>query len=158
MELLRGGLGRITSAKHPGRQNSSASLSLVTESFPHMCEQAAGGRQAEGGEEPGAGPGEPGALAPSSEVCHVNRRCERQQFSCQTSGRGRTLAIMSLRILVTVTAVGFWVLCTLCPTPAAYGPLNHACCVKYTRTPLAFRVIKGYYEQDSREVCRISAI
>ncbi|XP_026887445.2 C-C motif chemokine 20 [Electrophorus electricus] len=65
---------------------------------------------------------------------------------------------MSLRILVTVTAVGFWVLCTLCPTPAAYGPLNHACCVKYTRTPLAFRVIKGYYEQDPREVCRISAI
>lgn len=38
------------------------------------------------------------------------------------------------------------------------GPLNHACCVKYTRTPLDFNVIKGFAEQSSREVCRIDAI
>lgn len=38
------------------------------------------------------------------------------------------------------------------------GPLNYACCVKYTRTPLPFKLIKGFIEQSSREVCRIDAI
>lgn len=38
------------------------------------------------------------------------------------------------------------------------GPLTHACCVKYTRTPLDFKLIKGFAEQSSREVCRIDAI
>ncbi|XP_076829060.1 C-C motif chemokine 20 [Brachyhypopomus gauderio] len=65
---------------------------------------------------------------------------------------------MSLRLLVTITAVAFWVLCTLCVTSAAYGPLNHACCVKYTRTPLSLGMVKGFYEQSSLEVCRINAI
>uniref|UniRef100_A0A672SFN6 Chemokine interleukin-8-like domain-containing protein n=1 Tax=Sinocyclocheilus grahami TaxID=75366 RepID=A0A672SFN6_SINGR len=35
------------------------------------------------------------------------------------------------------------------------GPLNYACCVKYTRNPLPFGAIKGFIEQSSREVCRI---
>ncbi|KAI4891432.1 hypothetical protein NFI96_018615 [Prochilodus magdalenae] len=39
-----------------------------------------------------------------------------------------------------------------------YGPLNHACCVQYTRNPVAFNLIKGYIEQSSRDVCRIDAI
>ncbi|XP_051737436.1 C-C motif chemokine 20 [Ctenopharyngodon idella] len=38
------------------------------------------------------------------------------------------------------------------------GPLNYACCVKYTRTPLPFKLIKGFIEQSSLEVCRIDAI
>uniref|UniRef100_A0A672SI83 Chemokine interleukin-8-like domain-containing protein n=1 Tax=Sinocyclocheilus grahami TaxID=75366 RepID=A0A672SI83_SINGR len=38
------------------------------------------------------------------------------------------------------------------------GPLNYACCVKYTRNPLPFGAIKGFIEQSSREVCRIDAI
>ncbi|KAA0718794.1 Testis-specific serine/threonine-protein kinase 5 [Triplophysa tibetana] len=41
---------------------------------------------------------------------------------------------------------------------STYGPLNHACCVKYTRKPLPFGLIKGYIEQSSLEVCRIDAI
>ncbi|XP_036410700.1 C-C motif chemokine 20 [Megalops cyprinoides] len=43
-------------------------------------------------------------------------------------------------------------------TATAYGPLNHACCVKYTVKPLPFSTIKGFIEQSSREVCRIDAI
>nr|AXF84126.1 chemokine ligand 20a [Ctenopharyngodon idella] len=31
------------------------------------------------------------------------------------------------------------------------GPLNYACCVKYTRTPLPFKLIKGFIEQSSLE-------
>ncbi len=38
------------------------------------------------------------------------------------------------------------------------GPLNYACCVKYTHNPLPFGVIKGFMEQKSTEVCRIDAI
>ncbi|XP_046708089.1 C-C motif chemokine 20 [Silurus meridionalis] len=68
------------------------------------------------------------------------------------------LAIMSLKGLVTVVFVGCWFLCMFCLTTDAYGPLTHACCVKYTRTPLDFKLIKGFAEQSSREVCRIDAI
>ncbi|XP_072543073.1 C-C motif chemokine 20 [Salminus brasiliensis] len=65
---------------------------------------------------------------------------------------------MSAKGLVAIAFVACWLLCTLCPTSAAYGPQNHACCVKYTRKPLDFKLIKGYIEQSSREVCRIDAI
>lgn len=44
------------------------------------------------------------------------------------------------------------------PCVISDGPLNHACCVKYTKKPLPFGLIKGYIEQSSREVCRIDAI
>ncbi|KAJ8357035.1 hypothetical protein SKAU_G00198290 [Synaphobranchus kaupii] len=40
----------------------------------------------------------------------------------------------------------------------AFGPLNHACCVKYTVKPLPISMIKGYVMQSSQEVCRIDAI
>ncbi|XP_066538174.1 C-C motif chemokine 20 [Hoplias malabaricus] len=65
---------------------------------------------------------------------------------------------MTVKGLITVVLAGCWGLFLLCPKSDAYGPLNHACCVKYTRTPLSFNVIKGYIEQSSREVCRIDAI
>ncbi|KAG9273787.1 C-C motif chemokine 20-like [Astyanax mexicanus] len=67
-------------------------------------------------------------------------------------------AVMSAKGVVSIIVVACWVLCTLCPTSAAYGPLTHACCVKYTRTPVPFKLIKGYIEQSSLEVCRINAI
>ncbi|KAJ8270384.1 hypothetical protein GJAV_G00113820 [Gymnothorax javanicus] len=41
---------------------------------------------------------------------------------------------------------------------SAFGPMNHACCVKYTVKPLPFNSIKGYVEQSSKEICRIDAI
>ncbi|XP_060777746.1 C-C motif chemokine 20 [Neoarius graeffei] len=65
---------------------------------------------------------------------------------------------MSLKGLVTIVFAGCWLLCMFCLTTDAYGPMNHACCVKYTRTPLDFNLIKGFAEQSSREVCRIDAI
>ncbi|KAL7879604.1 hypothetical protein SRHO_G00018580 [Serrasalmus rhombeus] len=67
-------------------------------------------------------------------------------------------AIMSAKGLVAIALISCGVLCTLSPTTATYGPMNHACCVKYTRKPVAFSLIKGYFEQSSREVCRIDAI
>ncbi|KAM9501487.1 C-C motif chemokine 20 [Clarias gariepinus] len=66
--------------------------------------------------------------------------------------------MMSLKGLVTIVSAGVWLLCMFCQQTDAYGPMNHACCVKYTRTPLDFKVIKGFAEQSSREVCRIDAI
>ncbi|KAK9979061.1 hypothetical protein ABG768_012507 [Culter alburnus] len=60
--------------------------------------------------------------------------------------------------LVTITLISGILLSLFPHTPAAYGPLNYACCVKYTRTPLPFKLIKGFIEQSSREVCRIDAI
>ncbi|KAL4624745.1 C-C motif chemokine 20-like [Arapaima gigas] len=50
------------------------------------------------------------------------------------------------------------VLSTFFYTASTYGPLNHACCVKYTHKPLPFHIIKGFIEQSSAEVCRIDAI
>ncbi|XP_018611732.1 C-C motif chemokine 20 [Scleropages formosus] len=50
------------------------------------------------------------------------------------------------------------ILSMLSSTVSTYGPLTHACCVKYTRKPLPFHLIKGYIEQSSLEVCRIDAI
>ncbi|KAL7876472.1 hypothetical protein AOLI_G00114350 [Acnodon oligacanthus] len=67
-------------------------------------------------------------------------------------------AIMSAKGLVAIALISCVVLCSLSPTTATYGPMNHACCVKYTRKPVAFSLIKGYFEQSSREVCRIDAI
>ncbi|XP_053486064.1 C-C motif chemokine 20 isoform X1 [Ictalurus furcatus] len=71
---------------------------------------------------------------------------------------------MSLKVLTNVFA-GCWLLCMFCLTTDALslysnlnGPLKHACCVKYTRTPVNFNQIKGFAEQSSREVCRIDAI
>ncbi|TRY99691.1 hypothetical protein DNTS_029431 [Danionella cerebrum] len=62
---------------------------------------------------------------------------------------------MSLAAITLVSSV----LLNLFPqTPEAYGPLNFACCVKYTRKPVPFAVIKGFIEQSSIEVCRIDAI
>ncbi|XP_067308565.1 C-C motif chemokine 20 [Pseudorasbora parva] len=60
--------------------------------------------------------------------------------------------------LITVIVLSSILLSLFPHTPAAYGPLNYACCVKYTRNPLPFGVIKGFIEQSSREVCRIDAI
>ncbi|KAK7163458.1 hypothetical protein R3I93_007497 [Phoxinus phoxinus] len=60
--------------------------------------------------------------------------------------------------LVSITLISTILLSLFPHTPAAYGPLNYACCVKYTRNPLPFGVIKGFIEQSSREVCRIDAI
>ncbi|XP_051556403.1 C-C motif chemokine 20-like [Myxocyprinus asiaticus] len=60
--------------------------------------------------------------------------------------------------LVAVALFSSIVLSLIPQTPAAYGPLNYACCVKYTRNALPFGVIKGFIEQSSREVCRIDAI
>ncbi|XP_051985267.1 C-C motif chemokine 20 [Xyrauchen texanus] len=60
--------------------------------------------------------------------------------------------------LATITLVSCIVLSLVPQTPAAYGPLNYACCVKYTRNPLPFGLIKGFIMQSSREVCRIDAI
>ncbi|XP_051989386.1 C-C motif chemokine 20-like [Xyrauchen texanus] len=60
--------------------------------------------------------------------------------------------------LVTVALFSSIVLSLIPQTPAAYGPLNYACCVKYTRKALPFGVIKGFIQQSSREVCRIDAI
>ncbi|XP_059418744.1 C-C motif chemokine 20-like [Carassius carassius] len=60
--------------------------------------------------------------------------------------------------LLTTTLISSILLSLFPHTPAAYGPLNYACCVKYTRNPLPLRVIKGFIEQSSREVCRIDAI
>uniref|UniRef100_A0A8C2IU39 Chemokine interleukin-8-like domain-containing protein n=1 Tax=Cyprinus carpio TaxID=7962 RepID=A0A8C2IU39_CYPCA len=60
--------------------------------------------------------------------------------------------------LLTITLISSILLSLFPQTPAAYGPLNYACCVKYTRNPLPFGVIKGFIEQSSREVCRIDAI
>ncbi|XP_027004357.1 C-C motif chemokine 20 [Tachysurus fulvidraco] len=65
---------------------------------------------------------------------------------------------MFLKGTVTIVFAGCWLLCMLCLTTDAYGPLNHACCIKYTRTPVDFKMIKGFAEQSSREVCRIDAI
>ncbi|TSO57302.1 C-C motif chemokine 20 [Bagarius yarrelli] len=65
---------------------------------------------------------------------------------------------MSLKGTLTIVFAGIWLLCMCCQKTDAYGPLNHACCIKYTRTPLDFKVIKGYAVQSSREVCRIDAI
>ncbi|XP_005171405.2 C-C motif chemokine 20 [Danio rerio] len=60
--------------------------------------------------------------------------------------------------LVSITLISIVFLSLLPHTPKAYGPLNYACCVKYTRTPLPFGVIAGFIEQSSLEVCRIDAI
>ncbi|XP_077077876.1 C-C motif chemokine 20-like [Siphateles boraxobius] len=60
--------------------------------------------------------------------------------------------------LVSITLISSILLILFPHTSAAYGPLNYACCVKYTRNPLPFGVIKGFIEQSSREVCRIDAI
>ncbi|XP_055059128.2 C-C motif chemokine 20 [Misgurnus anguillicaudatus] len=60
--------------------------------------------------------------------------------------------------VVTVALISSLLLCLFPQTPAAYGPMNYACCVKYTREPLPFSWIKGYIEQSSREVCRMDAI
>ncbi|XP_016349815.1 C-C motif chemokine 20 [Sinocyclocheilus anshuiensis] len=60
--------------------------------------------------------------------------------------------------LLTITLISSILISLFPHTPAAYGPLNYACCVKYTRNPLPFGVIKGFIEQSSREVCRIDAI
>ncbi|XP_016101785.1 C-C motif chemokine 20 [Sinocyclocheilus grahami] len=60
--------------------------------------------------------------------------------------------------LLTITLISSILLSLFPHTPAAYGPLNYACCVKYTRNPLPFGAIKGFIEQSSREVCRIDAI
>ncbi|XP_016365462.1 C-C motif chemokine 20 [Sinocyclocheilus rhinocerous] len=60
--------------------------------------------------------------------------------------------------LLTITLISSILLSLFPHTPAAYGPLNYACCVKYTRNPLPFGVIKGFIEQSSLEVCRIDAI
>ncbi|KAJ8384313.1 hypothetical protein AAFF_G00206700 [Aldrovandia affinis] len=60
--------------------------------------------------------------------------------------------------LIAATLLLACLLSVLSHTARAYGPLNHACCVKYTQKPLPFKVIKGFIEQSSREVCRIDAI
>ncbi|KAF4117591.1 C-C motif chemokine 20 [Onychostoma macrolepis] len=60
--------------------------------------------------------------------------------------------------LFTITLISSVLLSLFPHTPAAYGPLNYACCVKYTHNPLPFGVIKGFVEQKSIEVCRIDAI
>ncbi|KAK2900672.1 hypothetical protein QQF64_015355 [Cirrhinus molitorella] len=60
--------------------------------------------------------------------------------------------------LVTITLISSILLILFPHTSAAYGPLNYACCVKYTRNPLPYGVIKGFMEQKSTEVCRIGAI
>ncbi|KAI2667780.1 C-C motif chemokine 20 [Labeo rohita] len=60
--------------------------------------------------------------------------------------------------LVTITLISSILLSVFPHTPTAYGPLNYACCVKYTRNPLPFGAITGFVEQKSTEVCRISAI
>ncbi|KAI7809924.1 C-C motif chemokine 20 [Triplophysa rosa] len=59
---------------------------------------------------------------------------------------------------VVIVALISSLLVSFLPQTQAYGPLNYACCVKYTRNPLPFGLIKGYIEQSSREVCRIDAI
>nr|XP_023674322.1 C-C motif chemokine 20-like [Paramormyrops kingsleyae]XP_023674323.1 C-C motif chemokine 20-like [Paramormyrops kingsleyae] len=61
------------------------------------------------------------------------------------------------RSLVTV-ALSFCLLAEVPQSSEAYRPVNHACCVKYTRRPLPFRLIKGYMVQSSLEVCRMDAI
>ncbi|XP_016124748.1 C-C motif chemokine 20-like [Sinocyclocheilus grahami] len=60
--------------------------------------------------------------------------------------------------LFTITLISSVLLSLFPHTPVAYGPLNYACCVKYTHNPLPFGVIKGFMEQKSTEVCRIDAI
>ncbi|XP_052405261.1 C-C motif chemokine 20 [Carassius gibelio] len=60
--------------------------------------------------------------------------------------------------LFTITLISSVLLSLFPHTPEAYGPLNYACCVKYTQNPLPFGVIKGFMEQKSTEVCRIDAI
>ncbi|XP_048845314.1 C-C motif chemokine 20 [Brienomyrus brachyistius] len=63
----------------------------------------------------------------------------------------------SCRSLATI-ALSVCLLVQFFQSGEAYRPLNHACCVKYTRRPLPFRLIKGYVVQSSLEVCRIDAI
>ncbi|XP_061099709.1 C-C motif chemokine 20 [Conger conger] len=57
-----------------------------------------------------------------------------------------------------IFAVLLGVLLSIPSHNAAFGPLKHACCVKYTVKPLPFGSIKGFVEQSSREICRIDAI
>ncbi|XP_073704230.1 C-C motif chemokine 20 [Garra rufa] len=60
--------------------------------------------------------------------------------------------------LITITLISSILLILFPHTSAAYGPMNYACCVKYTRNPLPFGAITGFMEQKSTEVCRIGAI
>ncbi|XP_028834012.1 C-C motif chemokine 20 [Denticeps clupeoides] len=58
-----------------------------------------------------------------------------------------------------ISALVFCCILSMLPsTPASYGPLNLACCVKYTMQPVAFRDIKGIIFQSSREACRLDAV
>ncbi|KAG5847297.1 hypothetical protein ANANG_G00124530 [Anguilla anguilla] len=62
------------------------------------------------------------------------------------------------RCCLTVTLLLACLLSFPSNSASAFGPLNHACCVKYTVKPLPFNSIKGFVEQSSREICRIDAI
>ncbi|XP_071376596.1 C-C motif chemokine 20 [Centroberyx affinis] len=66
---------------------------------------------------------------------------------------------MAPRGMVTVTtALLCCILGLLRPTPAASARMSSACCMSYTRTPVAIHFIKGYKEQTPRENCHIAAI
>ncbi|KAI1882744.1 hypothetical protein AGOR_G00238090 [Albula goreensis] len=69
-----------------------------------------------------------------------------------------SISTMSQRSQASTLFLLMCLLSVLSPCTTAYGPQNHACCVKYTTKPLPFNLIKGYVEQSSREVCRIDAI
>ncbi|XP_015216569.1 C-C motif chemokine 20 [Lepisosteus oculatus] len=65
---------------------------------------------------------------------------------------------MSQRSLFTVALLSCLFLIITLEKAFAYRPLNLDCCINYTTKPVPFKLIKGYYEQSSLEVCRLDAI
>ncbi|XP_056149864.1 C-C motif chemokine 20-like [Lampris incognitus] len=66
---------------------------------------------------------------------------------------------MRPRYMVTATtALLCCILGMLSLTSGVQAAMGNACCTSYTRTPVAFHLIKGFKEQSYREICRIDAI
>ncbi|XP_067850840.1 C-C motif chemokine 20-like [Heptranchias perlo] len=63
----------------------------------------------------------------------------------------------ALRNLVVAVLFSLLVL-NLLSSPVSTFTSNEECCVKYSMRPLPLRLISGYVEQQSNELCHIDAI